>query len=171
MYLSMILGANFSSESGPEIPLNVSLIIRFGGHVTTKKGITWLFANEKGSHLWQASTPPCSNGVAQMVHGSLLPPTVQRLSRHPAACPTSAAARHRVPDSQRGLLPQRHATPGRGRARGRTVGGKRARLGLDLRKAGATSFPQENVPLADGSAYPGRWKGSEPQAHQASLGA
>ena len=26
----MIFGANFSSESGPEIPVNVSLIIRFG---------------------------------------------------------------------------------------------------------------------------------------------
>ena len=50
LYLSMILGANFSSESGPEIPLNVSLLIRFGGQVTTKKGTTWLFANEKGAH-------------------------------------------------------------------------------------------------------------------------
>jgi predicted nucleotidyltransferase len=40
MYLSMIFGANFSSESGPEIPVNVSLIIRFGGHVTIKKGPT-----------------------------------------------------------------------------------------------------------------------------------
>jgi len=40
LYLSMILGANFSSESGPEIPLNVSLLIRFGGQLTTKKGTT-----------------------------------------------------------------------------------------------------------------------------------
>ena len=47
----MILGTNFSSGSGPEIPLNVSLLIRFGGHVTTKQGTTWLVANEKGSHL------------------------------------------------------------------------------------------------------------------------
>jgi hypothetical protein len=39
MYLSMILGTNFSSESGPEILLNVSLLVRFGGHVTTKKGL------------------------------------------------------------------------------------------------------------------------------------
>jgi len=38
LYLSMILGANFSSESGPEIPLSVSLLIRFGGQLTTKKG-------------------------------------------------------------------------------------------------------------------------------------
>ncbi len=30
LYLSMILGTNFSSESGPEIPLSVSLLIRFG---------------------------------------------------------------------------------------------------------------------------------------------
>jgi hypothetical protein len=36
----MILGANFSLESGPEIPLNVSLLIRFGGHMTLKKGTT-----------------------------------------------------------------------------------------------------------------------------------
>src|SRR5207248_6953720 len=50
VYLSMILGANFSSESGPEILLIVSLIIKFRGHVTTKKGATWLFDNEKGSH-------------------------------------------------------------------------------------------------------------------------
>ena len=27
-----------SIESGPKIPLSVSLLIRFGGHVTTKKG-------------------------------------------------------------------------------------------------------------------------------------
>jgi uncharacterized protein YqjF (DUF2071 family) len=54
VYLSMILGANFSSGLGPQIPLNVSLLSRFGGHVTTKKGTTWLFANEKGAHpnIW-----------------------------------------------------------------------------------------------------------------------
>ena len=54
MYLSMILGTNFSSGSGPEIPLNVSLLIRFGGHVTTKQGTAWLVANEKGDHpkIW-----------------------------------------------------------------------------------------------------------------------
>ena len=40
VYLSMILGANFESESGPAILLNVSLIIRFGGHVTIKKRTT-----------------------------------------------------------------------------------------------------------------------------------
>ncbi len=40
VYLSMILGANFESEWGPEILLNLSLIIRFGGHVTIKKGTT-----------------------------------------------------------------------------------------------------------------------------------
>jgi hypothetical protein len=124
MYLSMIFGANFSSGSGPEIPLIVSLIIRFGGHVTTKKGTSWLFANEKGSHLWQTSPPPCSNGVAQTVPEAFLPPTVQRLSHCPAACPTSAAARHRVPDSRCGLLPQRHA---KSRPRRRRGGRVRAR--------------------------------------------
>ena len=40
LYLSMILGANFESELGPAIPLNVSLILRFGSHLTTKKGTT-----------------------------------------------------------------------------------------------------------------------------------
>jgi hypothetical protein len=40
VYLSMISGANFSSGSGPAIPLHVSLLLRFGGHVTTKKGTT-----------------------------------------------------------------------------------------------------------------------------------
>src|SRR6266702_832845 len=66
MYLSMILGTNFSSEPGPKIPLNVSLLIRFGGHVTTKKGTTWLFANEKGGHpsLLQRSRPNGSRIVA-----------------------------------------------------------------------------------------------------------
>src|SRR6266566_3114012 len=42
MYLSMILGANFESESGPEIPLNTSLILKFGGHLTRKKGTSLL---------------------------------------------------------------------------------------------------------------------------------
>ncbi len=38
-----ILGANFESEWGPEILLNMSLIIRFGGHVTIKKGLILRF--------------------------------------------------------------------------------------------------------------------------------
>src|SRR5215472_3097120 len=123
----MILGTNFSSESGPKIPLNVSLLIRFGGHVTTKKGTTGLFANEKGDHLLSNQTDTgsaCSNGVAQTVPDSFLPPTVQRLSHCPATCPTSAAARHRVPDSRCGLLLQRHA---KSRPRRRRGGRVRAR--------------------------------------------
>src|SRR6266496_2038970 len=47
LYLSMILGANFESESGPEIPLPTSLIIKFGGHLTPKKGSTWLLLTKK----------------------------------------------------------------------------------------------------------------------------
>jgi hypothetical protein len=124
VYLSMILGANFSPESGPEIPLNVSLLLRFGGHVTTKKWTTWLFANEKESHRGQVSPPPCSNGVAQTVPETFLPPRVQRLSPSLAACPTSAAARYRVPDSRCGLLLQSHA---KSRPRRRKWGGVRAR--------------------------------------------
>ena len=80
VYLSMILGANFSSESGPEILLNRSLLLKFGGHVTTKKGATWLFATEKGSHLWPVGTHPCSNGVAQTVPEALPPLPVQSFS-------------------------------------------------------------------------------------------
>ena len=44
----MILGANFESERGPEIPLTVSLLIKFGGHVTMKKGTTWFLITKKG---------------------------------------------------------------------------------------------------------------------------
>jgi hypothetical protein len=132
LYLSMILGTNFSSESGPKIPLNVSLLIRFGGHVTTKKGTTWLFANEKGDHLLSNQTDTgsaCSNGVAQTVPESFLPrrcrgsPTVllpvQRLPQPATAFPTPGA----------GCC--FNATPSQGRAGGGEVGYGRARLGLD----------------------------------------
>ena len=43
LYLSMILGANFSSESEPEILVNMSLLLKFGGHMLTKKGIILTF--------------------------------------------------------------------------------------------------------------------------------
>ena len=48
----------------------------------------------------------CSNGVAQAVPVASPLPTV---SRSPVPAPTSAAARHRVPDSRCGLLPPDHA--------------------------------------------------------------
>ena len=120
LYLSMILGANFSSESGPEIPLNVSLIIRFGGHVTTKKGTTWLFANEKGA---TCGRPP-----------PLLAPT-ESPKRFP---------KRSFPQRCRGSLTVLkkcclNATPSQGRAGGGEVGCGRARLGLDLRKANKES--------------------------------
>src|SRR5713101_4082827 len=153
LYLSMILWANFSPGSGPEIPLNVSLLLRFGGQVTTKKWTTWLFANEKGSHLWQVSPSSCSNGVAQTVPEAFLPRRcrgsppvllpVQRLPPPTTAFPTPGAGCCFT------------ATPSQGHAGGGEAGCGRARLGLDLRKAGAAAFPQENVPLADGSAYAG----------------
>ncbi len=69
-------------------------------------------ANEKGDHLLSNQTDPGSNGsngVAQTVPEAFLSSTVHRLSQGPAACPTSAAARDRVPDSRCGLLFQRHA--------------------------------------------------------------
>src|SRR5713101_433213 len=124
-----ILGANFSPGSGPEIPLNVSLLLRFGGQVTTKKWTTWLFANEKGSHLWQVSPSSCSNGVAQTVPEAFLPRRcrgsppvllpVQRLPPPATAFPTPGAGCCFT------------ATPSQGRAGGGEVGCGRARLGLD----------------------------------------
>ncbi len=79
------------------------------GPCDNEKGNHLAFDNEKGSHLWHISTSPCPNGVAQTVPESFLPPTVQRLSSCPVACPTSAAARYRVPDPRCGLLFQSHA--------------------------------------------------------------
>src|SRR6266705_474611 len=79
------------------------------GPCVNEKGNHLAFDNEKGSHLWHISTSPCPNGVAQTVPESFLPPTVQRLSSCPVACPTSAAARYRVPDPRCGLLFQSHA--------------------------------------------------------------
>ncbi len=49
--LSMISGTNFESEWGQLLPVGLTMIIRFGGHLTTKKGNHLTFANEKGSHL------------------------------------------------------------------------------------------------------------------------
>jgi hypothetical protein len=125
----MILGTNFSSESGPEILLNVSLLVRFGGHVTTKKGTTWLYANKKGCHLWHVSTPPRSNGVAQTVPESFHPPTVQRFS--PVLLPVQRLPQPATafPTPGAGCLPK--ATPSQGRAGGGEAGCGRARLGLD----------------------------------------
>ncbi len=125
----MILGANFSSESGPEIPLNLSLLIRFGGHVTMKKGTRWLLITKKGATC--GISPPLlaptespkrfpnrpSTPMVQRVSPVLLP--VQRLPPPATAFPTPGA----------GYPPK--ATPSQGRAGGGEAGCGRARLGLD----------------------------------------
>ena len=108
MYLSMILGANFESKSGPEIPLNVSLLNTFGGHVTMKKGTTWLLIIKKGATC--GISPPLlapTESPKRFPNRSF--PRRCRGSPGPTACPTSAAARYRVPDSRCGLLFQGHA--------------------------------------------------------------
>ena len=124
------IGSQFLIRIGARDFLNVSLLLKFGGHMTTKKGATWLFAHEKGGHLEPVGTHPCSNGVAQTVPEAFSPLPKQSFSPGSAACPTSAATRHRVPDSRCGLLIQSHAM-----SRPREVGGRlgwgRARLGLD----------------------------------------
>ena len=45
------IGSQFLIRIGARDFLNVSLLLKFGGHMTTKKGATWLFAHEKGGHL------------------------------------------------------------------------------------------------------------------------
>src|SRR5260370_21459855 len=47
----MISGTNFESEWGQLFPIRLTMIIRFGGHLTMKKRNQLAFANEKGSHL------------------------------------------------------------------------------------------------------------------------
>src|SRR5260221_8663634 len=99
----MILGTNFSSESGPEIPLNVSLLIRFGGHVTetrkreppgfllTKKGATCsrsppvLVPTESPKRFPNRTFPR----LCRRSPSVLLP--VQRLPQPPTPSPTPGA--------------------------------------------------------------------------------
>src|SRR6266566_9163124 len=52
--LSMISGTNFESEWGQLFPVRLTMIIRFGGHLTRKKGNQLACADEKGSHLLPA---------------------------------------------------------------------------------------------------------------------
>ncbi len=108
MYLSMILGTNFSSESGPEIPLTVSLLIRFGGHVTTKKKPPGFLLTKKG-----ATSLPIRRILVRLApteSPKRFPnrafPRLCRVS--PTVCCLSNVCRspHRVPDSRCGILAQ-----------------------------------------------------------------
>ncbi len=119
LYLSMILGANFSSESGPEILLNVALLLKFGGHMTTKKGATWLFATEKGNHLWPVGTHPSSNGVAQTVPEALPHLPVQSFS--PVLLPVQRLPPPATAFPTPGAGCSSKATPCQGRAGGTRV--------------------------------------------------
>lgn len=49
LYLSMISGTNFESESGQLFLVRLAKIVKFGSHMTTKKGNELTCANEKGS--------------------------------------------------------------------------------------------------------------------------
>src|SRR5207245_1637618 len=112
---------------GQWLPATVTLLIKFGGRLPAEKADHLVGANEKGDHLLSNQTATSSNGsngVAQTVPEAFLAPTVQRLSQCSTACPTSAAAHHRVPDSRCGLLLQGHA---KSRPRRRQGGRVRAR--------------------------------------------
>jgi hypothetical protein len=47
--LQMILGTNFSLDSGQLVPFSVAMPIRFGGHLITKKRTTSLLTTKKGA--------------------------------------------------------------------------------------------------------------------------
>ena len=143
----MILGANFSSESGPEILLNVALLLKFGGHMTTKKGATWLFATEKGNHLWPVGTHPSSNGVAQTVPEALPHLPVQSFS--PVLLPVQRLPPPATAFPTPGAGCSSKATPCQGRAGGTRVGWGRARLGLD--RCGTLEQPHGRLLPAAGS--------------------
>src|SRR6266496_3064909 len=129
LYLSMILGANFESESGPEIPLPTSLIIKFGGHLTPKKGSTWLLLTKKRatcdtSRLILAPTEspkrfPTRSFPRRCRRSPPVQLPVQRLPQPATAFATPGA----------GCC--FNATPSQGRAGGGEAGCGRARLGLD----------------------------------------
>ena len=80
-------------------------------------------------HLWHISTPPCSNGVAQTVPESFLPPTVQRLP--PVLLPVQRLPPPATAFPTPGAGCCFKATPSQGRAGGGEIGCGRARLGLD----------------------------------------
>jgi hypothetical protein len=118
------LGDQFRINKGAMVASDRDLANQIWGPVASGKEDHLACANEKGDHLLSNQTETGSNGsngVAQTVPESFLSPTVQRLSRCPAACPTSAAARHRVPDSRCGLPILRHAKSRPRRRRGSRV--------------------------------------------------
>jgi len=95
--------------------LNVSLLLKFGGHMTTKKGATWLFATEKGNHLWPVGTHPSSNGVAQTVPEALPHLPVQSFS--PVLLPVQRLPPPATAFPTPGAGCSSKATPCQGRAR------------------------------------------------------
>ena len=121
------IGGQFRINKGAMVASDRDPAHQIWGPVASGKEDHLACANEKGDHLLSNQTDPGShgsNGVAQTVPEAFLAPTVQRLSQCSTACPTSAAARHRVPDSRCGLLLQGHA---KSRPRRRQGGRVRAR--------------------------------------------
>ncbi len=66
LFLSMILGTNFSSDLEPLFPLSVAMLMRFGGHLIMKKETTSLLTTEKGA------TSPCCVHRASQLHVSTI---------------------------------------------------------------------------------------------------
>jgi len=98
----MIKGATFESKSGQQFPVHTAMIIKKGGQSPPKTEKHLTGANEKGGHLLSQKASTGSNGVAQPVPESFLPPTVQGISLCPGAGPTSAAARTAFPTPDAG---------------------------------------------------------------------
>ena len=74
------IGGQFRIRIGARDFFECVTATQIWGPCDNEKGNHLVFDNEKGSHLWHISTSLCSNGVAQTVPESFLPPTVPRLS-------------------------------------------------------------------------------------------
>jgi len=118
------IGGQFRINKGAMVASDRDLAHQIWGPVASAKEDHLACANEKGDHLLSNQTDPGSNGsngVAQTVPESFLHPDGAEGLPGPAACPTSAAARHRVPDSRCGLPNLRHAKSRPRRRRGSWV--------------------------------------------------
>ena len=98
MYLSMILGANFESETGPAILLHVSLLITFGGHLTTKKRNTLTFCERKREPPVAYLHP--SSLQRSRPNGSRIVPSPDDAETPPLSCCLSNVCRRPPPRSR-----------------------------------------------------------------------
>src|SRR5262249_52724807 len=142
-YLSMILGTNFSSESGPEILLTVSLLSRFGGHVTMKKGTTWLLLTKTGASC--GMSPPL---LAPTESPKRFPnrSSPRRCRRSPRSCFLPTVCRRPPPRSR---LPVRVAEPSPRQVKAAQEAGKPGAGALVLALTGVADLSSRT-----GGSYP-----------------